>query len=1030
MKSYIINIKALLATIACLVILAILGYANIEIDSDIVSSLPKKDPVLSDAAYVLKHHPMQDLVVIDISYQKKDPNVLVEAGSFVQKELKNSSLFSSVGMEAFEDLIPEIMLHVSQNLPVLFSEKELNQIIEPLLSSQNIKKKLKENYMGLQDINSIGMSEMLSNDPIGLSDTILSKLLYLSPSQNVNFYNGHLISKDGNHLLIIAQPKQSGTNTDFAKKAVTLFNDVSDKLNNAFKHKDDAFTVQHIGSFRYALDNETIAKSDTKRALFLATIGITLMLILVFPRPLIGLFSFLPAISGTVMSFFVYSLFHDKISILALGFGGAIISITVDHGIAYLLFLDQEHETYGKEAAREVWSVGLLATLTTVFAFLSLFISGFPVFAQVGQFAAFGILFSFIFVHTLFPRIFPNMPPATRKKPSLIQNFTNRLALSDSKIKLICAGVFLCGMIIFAKPVFHVDLSSLNTISEETSETESHIRQTWGNVSDRIFLVSEAKRFEDLQTTSDNILALLEEDILNLRLSPSFISSMIFPGIKRSNDNFAAWKSFWSKNRISILKSRIRKNAAQLGFSMSAFDPFFHQIQEQSVALTPISERFYTFLGIEKELNDKNETVLYRQFYTLTPGEYYTPDDFFIKYQQTGTIKIFDPNYYTKKLGANLTSAFIRMFIIIFISLSIFLLLFFWDVRLAITALLPVCFAFICTLGTMNIFSHPIDIPGLMLSIVVLGMGIDYSLYFVRSHQRYFDESHHSFKIIRTAVFLASISTLIGFGVMCFARHSILKSAGMISFFGILYSLIGAFFILPFLLKRLFVINKKCAQPTKSEHKRTYPNVLKYYRHMEGFVRVYAYFKLKIDPMYKELGNLLSPPKYFIDIGCGYGVTALWIINHFSGSTVFGIEPDVERARIASNALKHIGTVVRGKAPDLPKLPDNADTALMIDVAHFLSNDDLQKTLKHIFTALIPNGNFLMRVTIPSDKRFPYLRWIEIFRSRITRSNYYLRSLDILKSMVSQSGFDNVSAQKSGKNREEFWILGKKPKTM
>jgi len=186
---------------------------------------------------------MQDLVVIDIHHQKTDLNILVEAGNLTQKELRSSSMFENVGMETFEDLVPDMMMHVS----------------EPLLTSENIKKKLKETYIGLQDINSIGLAEMLSKDPLGFSDTILAKLLYLSPSENADFYNGHLISRDGKHLMIVAEPATSGTNTDFARKATALIDEISDKLNNTYQEKGFVFTVDHIGSYRYALDNETIA---------------------------------------------------------------------------------------------------------------------------------------------------------------------------------------------------------------------------------------------------------------------------------------------------------------------------------------------------------------------------------------------------------------------------------------------------------------------------------------------------------------------------------------------------------------------------------------------------------------------------------------------------------------------------------------------------------------------------------------------------------------------------------------------------
>ena len=124
-----------------------------------------------------------------------------------------------------------------------------------------------------------------------------------------------------------------------------------------------------MGAYRVALDNELIVKKDVRNAVLITTLGIAALLFLAFHRPLLGLFAFLPAFAGTAAAFFVFSLLHSSVSLMALGFGGAVISITVDQGIAFLLFLDRPVETRGKDAAREIRAVGLLAALTTIGAF-------------------------------------------------------------------------------------------------------------------------------------------------------------------------------------------------------------------------------------------------------------------------------------------------------------------------------------------------------------------------------------------------------------------------------------------------------------------------------------------------------------------------------------------------------------------------------------------------------------------------------------------------------------------------------------
>ena len=116
---------------------------------------------------------------------------------------------------------------------------------------------------------------------------------------------------------------------------------------------------------------------------------------------------------------------------------------------------------------------------------------------------------------------------------------------------------------------------------------------------------------------------------------------------------------------------------------------------------------------------------------------------------------------------------------------------------MTLVSLLPVAFALVCTLGTLKLAGHPLDLAALMLSIIVIGMGVDYSLFLVRAYQRYGSGADPRVGLIRVTVFLSAASTLIGFGAMNFADHLLLRSAGFTCFFGILYAYLGAVILLP-----------------------------------------------------------------------------------------------------------------------------------------------------------------------------------------------------------------------------------------
>ena len=1014
-----------------------IGFYRLKIDTDIIKTLPENDPVVSDAGYVMMNHPARNQLVIDIALEShdphdpNDPDILVEAGQFVEKQLMASGLFESVGMKEIQNMVPELIFYITKNLPLLFTEGDLKNKVKPLLDPKLVASKLEENYSRLLNLDGIGQSKLIAEDPLDLRNIILSRLSHLFPSQNAKIYKGQLLSSDGEHLLITARPIGSGTDTTFARNATTRIKQLSRMLNEKYATQNYNFALTPVGAYRAALDNEVIAKRDIKKVVLFSMIGIAILLLVAFPRPYIGLLSFLPAVAGTMVAFFLFSLFNKSISALTIGFGGAIISITVDHGIAYLLFLDRRHTTSGRDAAKEVWAVGLLSTLTTVGAFLVLNISGFPILAQIGQFAAFGIACSFLFVHTIFPVMFPSMPPAKKMRALPLMDLAQKLALTGGKYKawgaLVFAGVMLC----FAKPEFHVDLRSMNTVSQETKAAEGLVTDVWGNVFSRIFLLTQGRDVKGLQKKGDRLSIKLEHEMVSGVLESAFVPSMIFPGEERARKNFSAWKTFWNKNRIEALKDTIQKISIDLGFSQNAFDPFYNNIyrlyNSQFTIPGDIPEKFYPILGISHNKNPDGQKWI--QLLTLTPGSAYHAKAFYVKYASDQTTKLFDPKFFSKRLGRLLSSTFTKMVLIIGFSVAILCLLFFFDFLLTLIALAPVVFAFVCTLGTLKLMGHPLDIPGLMLSIVVMGMGIDYSLFFVRSYQRYLDERHPSLELIRVAVFLASASTLIGFGVLNTADHSMLKGAGLTSFTGIAYCLIGTFAILPPILKYLFTYEQVPVENIKPGSKKHLARIAKQYRHREAFVRLFVRFKIMFDPMFTELFKFIRSPKKVIDMNAGYGLCAACLLEIFPKTRIYGIEPDEHRARIASAVIGQRGKIKCARPQDIPQIKDPADCAVMIDTVQYLKDDELQLILKRIIRQLCPGGSLLLRASFSLNNAVFWMVWCENIWFKMIGKKPCNRSAEEIKEVMLQSGFKIEAVETSGAGRKKCWILAKvKPK--
>ena len=498
---------------------------------------------------------MQNQVVVDVSLKKADLDVLVACGKLVETRLKESGLFKSVGMEDAQALMPDLLDYVSANLPALFTADELRDQIQPLLTPEEIRGRLEHVHASLLGLESIGQAALISKDPLNFRGLILSRLSHLAPTTGARIFRGNLLSADSRHLLVIASPVASSTATEFAGLIMERMNRIAAEVNQTYGHAGQGVTLTTAGAYRAALDNQRIIKKDIGFAVALSTIGIAVLLFFSFCRPAIGLFSLLPAMAGTMLAYFIFSLFHTSISILVLGFGGAIISFSVDQGMAYLLFLDRPHNTFGKAASDEVWDMSLLAVLTTVAAFGTLCFSGFPVFVQLGQFTMLGLGLCFLIVHVVFPRIFPVLPPGGERSLHL-QKVADALAGTGRK-GLWGAIIFAGVMVFFAKPVFNVSLQAMNTVGAETMAAEKLLTDVWGGIFDKVYLLAEGPSIEELQHQADLLLEKINPDLRSGVLSSGFVSSMIAPGAELRQKNFDAWRGFWSPERIETLKRTI-----------------------------------------------------------------------------------------------------------------------------------------------------------------------------------------------------------------------------------------------------------------------------------------------------------------------------------------------------------------------------------------------------------------------------------------------------------------------------------------
>jgi precorrin-6B methylase 2 len=427
-------------------------------------------------------------------------------------------------------------------------------------------------------------------------------------------------------------------------------------------------------------------------------------------------------------------------------------------------------------------------------------------------------------------------------------------------------------------------------------------------------------------------------------------------------------------------------------------------------------------LGITRDA----QAGTWRQVLNLAPGPAYSADAFYSRIAADGAARLFDPVLFSQRLGSVLLAGFLKMALIVGLATILVSFFYFMDWQLTLLGIAPTVFALVCTLGTLKLMGQPLGIPTLMVAVVVIGMGTDYALYVIRAHQRYGDDHDASLGLIRLSVFLSFATTMLGFGVLAVCDNPMLKSAGLGLALGIGYSFIGAVTIVPPAVQRLFAPARLPDETVQPGSRRHFQRFISRYRHMESYPRIFARFKVLCDPMFPRLADFMPAPHTVIDIGTGYGVPAVWLLELFPELKVYGIEPDVRRVRIAGRAIGSRGAVQAGRAPDIPDASPPADAALLLDMLHYITDDEARLTLSRLHERLRPGARLIVRVTIPLHERASVQRFVETVRLRVMGRASYFRTAQQVRALIMDAGFTLTCEEPTAQGSEIIWFIAER----
>jgi predicted exporter len=731
-------------------VVSVAGMFLVRYDGNIDIMLPP-DPEIQRSIGFLRDSNLSDKMVIslaltDDSRGKKDLFLATENLAASLTPPLFSKVISGVSVG---NILEEFS--VLQYGPQVLGEKDL-ATIDSQLTPEGVERKLGSIYRQSLRPESIFMASLARTDPLGIKLLLMDKIRALpsSMSYDVSVEEGHFISRDGRHAMLIIQTPVPMMDAQRSKELVAT---LQDKL----KALPPYVAADVVGGHLHTVSNERVIKRDIAVASAISTVAFLILFLGVFRDHRVVLVFIIP-VMAVAWAIFLAARLEGTLSYLVIGFGSSIAGISSDYGL---------HVYIAMKRGVDEGQMAKLAKLLTVDAATTMLSFGVLYFSLIHgyhQLALFSMLCVFICL-LLSVFVLPLAVPVGTAPPG---EGEGRL-LSFRPYAKPCVAVWailtVWACYLSTTATFDSDFKKFDGSGPEVIKAEQNFHAVWGGRENQAIFVVSGRSLDEAMETNDRLFAAAR----GLIPEGDFSSLALFwPSRTVREENSRRWDSFWAAGREDKLRQLIRQTSGKHGFSDDAFAPFFDGVRApRSTEAVPA--------GTISQLQDrfvmrKNDTWRILSFF---------PDRQEYLDRLKGLTKQFTGSFIVsgKAISAVIADFTLRetkilapLAVLVNVVLA---WLFFRNWKETFISLVPILTGIVWFVGIMSLCHIPLNAINIVAAIVSTGVIVDYGIG-VTYEYRY---NLHIGTVV--AVTLSAATNIIGSAVLLFAKYPALYSTGV-----------------------------------------------------------------------------------------------------------------------------------------------------------------------------------------------------------------------------------------------------------
>lgn len=707
------------------------------------------------------------------------------------EEADTAALVSGMqaGMDA--DLISGIADFIRMNAPYLLEEQDYRRIDSLLAVPGYISSRMEKDMQMLMFPSSAFVSRSLRYDPLDFFSPIFARMLPLSQAASGEIADSHIFLDSGQVGAVFFNSPFGGSETGQNAVLVGLLSEVTDSLAEEFPD----IKVSSSGGPVIAVTNASQIKKDSIIAVLLAVILIAVVLFLSFRDLGDILWIGFSILCGSLFALALMSLLKDSVSVIVLGIGSVIIGIAVNYPLHYIDHLKHEPDT-GK-ALKDIVNPLLVGNITTVCAFLSLFMLRAEALHDFGLTGALMLVGTILFVLLFLPCLMRSGKKRSEKTVNF--DFARLMPEGIRKKAAVPFAVATCVLAFFSsRTAFDPDMRNINYMTDGQREDLALLSSAAS--SHVIYAVSCGSGLDEALEANERLTAALSPVLDGSGVSVGSISAIV-PSSGRQRENLAAWESFAASH--PGLADELCKAARAAGFADGAFNPFVGMLSASHEVLP--AEHFSPLLESVGRAcvlygDDGIEIVNY---VSVPEGQEPVRTAESLKESMKEAVPagsgsfVFDSQDVGNRLVALLSEDFDSIGLVCSLIVFVFLWISFRRVELSLLSFLPLAVSWIWILGIMQIFGIKFNIVNIILATFIFGQGDDYTIFMTEGLMYEYAYGKKILSSYRNSVALSAIIMFIGIGTLIFARHPAMRSLAYVTIIGMLTVVTTAWFLPP-----------------------------------------------------------------------------------------------------------------------------------------------------------------------------------------------------------------------------------------